>query len=278
MEKEQVKQVSQNELKEAIGILSDISYTFQSSKTLMSLDGRNEAMKSKIFSYTGILGFLYEVEFHYGRMSDLVDSNILSHYQLVKSAMLNESHKKKAIQELADNWSDVLQLICNLLLFKNTAGDKFKTIESDIQKVTILFEKLSEKKCRKPESPMSIAQVEDKYTQMVKTATFNPFKITCEPNLQNMQQLPDLREVFKKELNDFSQIAMRDDVVKKNIVSGYTFNLVESYYNNAGYVPMNSLNQILEQVYEAMQQTVFRNAFTSLDDFKYRCYYGYLHK
>ena len=41
--------------------------------------------------------------------------------------------------------------------------------------------------------------IEDKYTRMVKTAMFNPFNITCEPSLQNMQQLPDFRNVFKKE-------------------------------------------------------------------------------
>ena len=245
----------------------------------MALDGRNEIMKSRIFSYTGILGFLYEVECRFGKISDIVDSDILSHYQLVKAAMLDESHKKRTIEELADNWSDVLQVIYNLKQSNNKAGEKFKTMESNIQKVTTIFEKLSDKKCKKPVSPMPKTAAEDKYTKMVKTATFNPFKIICEPNLQNTQQLPDLKNVFRQELNNLcSQIGMQDNAAQKDIVSGYTFNLVESYYNNAGYVPMNSLNQILEQVYEAMQQTGFRNAFSSLDDFKYQCYYSYLNQ
>ena len=276
---EQHYKLSLNELKEAITILSDISYTFLSSEVLMALDGRNEIMKSRIFSYAGIMGFLYEVECCYGKMADIVDSNILSHYQLVKSAMLDESHKKKTIEELADNWSDVLQVICNLQQSPNEAGKKFKAMESDIQKVTTIFERLSDKKCRKPVLPMPKTTVEDKYTKMVKTATFNPFKITCEPSLQNTQQLPNLKNVFRQELNNLcSQLGTQDYVAQKEILSGYTFNLVESYYNNAGYVPINSLNQILEQVYEAMQQTGFRNAYSSLDDFKCQCYYGYLNQ
>jgi len=62
------------------------------------------------------------------------------------------------------------------------------------------------------------------------------------------------------------------------MAGGYAFNLVESYYKNAGYVPKTSLDQILEQVFDAMQRTGFKNAFATLDDFKYNCYYGYLNK
>jgi hypothetical protein len=71
------------------------------------------------------------------------------------------------------------------------------------------------------------------------------------------------------------------EATQKNLVqmaSGYVFNLVESYYNNAGYVPKNSLDQILDQVYKAMQQTGFKSAFSSLDDFKYYNYYGFLNR
>lgn len=35
---------------------------------------------------------------------------------------------------------------------------------------------------------------------------------------------------------------------------------------------MNSLNQMLEQVYDAVQKTGFGNVFASLDTFKYQCY------
>ena len=122
--------------------------------------------------------------------------------------------------------------------------------------------------------------MEDRYTKMIKNASINPFNITCDPNLQNQQNLPNLTSVFEQELNNlYSKLESMGNVPKEMLVqmaSGYAFNLVESYYNNAGYVPKNSLDQILEQVYKAMQQTGFRTAFGSYDDFKYNCYYGYL--
>lgn len=41
---------------------------------------------------------------------------------------------------------------------------------------------------------------------------------------------------------------------------------MEACYNNTGNALMNSLNQIVEQ------------AYASLDDFKYNCYYGSLNQ
>lgn len=124
------------------------------------------------------------------------------------------------------------------------------------------------------------SNTEDRYTKMIKNASINPFNITCDPNLQNRQALPNLTSVFEKELNNlYNKLSVMDNISKDMLVqmsSGYAFNLVESYYNNAGYVPKNSLDQILEQVYKAMQRTGFRTAFASIDDFKYYCYYGYL--
>lgn len=270
------KKFSKNELEEAIRILSDISYVFQSSEVLRALGGRNEIMKSRIFSYTCICGFYYEEEYHYGTFSDLVDSDISAHYRLDKIIMSNEPRKNMVIKELANNWSDVLQVIYNLQLERNETGDILKAIESDIHYVTDIFERFSDQKCRKPQNPFNVMR-EDKYTRMIKTATFNPFNITCEPHLQNTQQLPNLRNVFVKELNDLcTKVNIQDINVQKYIISGYVFNLVESYYKNAGYVPMNSLNQILEQVYESILQTGVRNAFSTLDDFKYNCYHDYL--
>lgn len=127
------------------------------------------------------------------------------------------------------------------------------------------------------------SNTEDRYTKMIRNASINPFNITCDLNLQNQQSLPNLISVFEKELNDvYSKLSVSfsGGIVSKDVLvrmsSGYAFNLVESYYNNAGYVPKNSLDQILEQVYKAMQRTGFRTAFASFDDFKYNCYYGYL--
>lgn len=121
-------------------------------------------------------------------------------------------------------------------------------------------------------------KLDDRYTKMVINATFNPFNITCEEHLQATINLPDnFKEVFTKELNEiYLKISHVQGFNKKDIVKGYAFNLVESYYNNAGYVPKNALDQILEQVYGAILKTNFREEFETLDDFKYECYYAFL--
>lgn len=125
----------------------------------------------------------------------------------------------------------------------------------------------------------SLVDVEDRYTKMVKEATFNPFNITCDPKLQNNTNVPDLRVVFSRELDNLgSKVANVQGYNLKDLVAGYAFNLVESYYNNAGYVPKNSLDQILEQVYDALKTTRLKSVFSTLDDLKYHCYYGYLHQ
>ncbi len=408
---------SKTELENLIQILSRISYIFQKSDRLIG--GRNEKMMSRTHSYAGILGYFYEKEYHYGKMADIVDSRIASHYLLVEQAMQNAEHRKRTIKELADNWSDVLQVIYNLQLDSNLAGDKFKTMEADIQKVSEAFEKLSGSKCKKPKNqleeailsnfdfnsnchqryeggnavmglqvcprylkirknvngcsgyqlkpgdgyilsatngdtgkpqfapkPMRVVkftdneillkgytvsaqtpfgwqevdlsdygfsiwlkngkpercelhmydrnvkleylnkpqgQEDDRYSRMVKNATFNPFNITCDPNLENKNEMPDFRAVFTNELtNTYNRLVAFNEANNRetltSMITGYTFNLVESYYKNAGYVPKNTLDKILEQVYDAIQQTGFRVLNWTLDDFKYNCYYGYLNK
>lgn len=123
---------------------------------------------------------------------------------------------------------------------------------------------------------------EDRFAQMVRAASFNPFNITCDPGMQNTTHVPDIRTVMINELNNlYDRLSMtglqNDKETSLTIVKGYAFNLVEQYYNNAGYVPKNSLDEILEQTYDAMKRTGFRNAFATLDDFKYHLYYGFLH-
>jgi hypothetical protein len=145
---------SKNELENLIRTLSSISYLFRDSQLLRSTGGgRNEAMMSKVHSYAGILGYFYEIEYNYGRMSDIVDNRIASHFLLVKNAMNNYEHRKRTVRDLANNWSDVLQVIFNMQLVPNPDGDKFKQIDSDIRKVTSAIEKLSGGKCRAPKDP-----------------------------------------------------------------------------------------------------------------------------
>lgn len=123
----------------------------------------------------------------------------------------------------------------------------------------------------------------ERFSEDIDLAAFNPFNITCDPHFQNKNKLPDFRDVFTRELtNTFNRLATFNEASNRealtSMVTGYTFNLVESYYNNAGYVPKNTFDEILEQVYDAIQQTGFRALRWTLDDFKYNCYYGYLNE
>ena len=112
---------------------------------------------------------------------------------------------------------------------------------------------------------------------MVDKASFNPFNITTDKALQNTTPLPDYRNVFARELtNLFSTLNghMSEDAV----VTSYIFNLAESYYNNAGYIPKNSLDDIIESVYSAYQNTSYYNPSISLNDVKYKVYFSLLNR
>lgn len=144
-----IDSLTKTELESSIKTLSEMSYLFRDSQLLKSTGGgRNVDMMSKLHSYAGILGFYYEEVYHYGRVSEIVDNEIASHYRLVKAAMSNSANKERAINELADNWSDVLHVIHVMQLEPTHDGARFKSIEQDIQEVTSVFEKISRKKCR----------------------------------------------------------------------------------------------------------------------------------
>lgn len=118
----------------------------------------------------------------------------------------------------------------------------------------------------------------DEYIEMINQADFNPFNITCDRRLYSGQKMPDLRPVLRKELNDlYSKLLATPLYEKKQLILGYTFSLVESYYKNAGYVPKEDLDQIIGQVFDALQSTPMNSVFSTLDNFKYECYYAYLH-
>ena len=59
---------------------------------------------------------------------------------------------------------------------------------------------------------------EDRFSKMIKNASFNPFKITCEPSLQNTRTLPDLRSTFIRELNDLYQVLDRSGKVGQKML------------------------------------------------------------
>ena len=116
----------------------------------------------------------------------------------------------------------------------------------------------------------------DRFSKMVEQATFNPFKITVNPSLQNASHLPNYTDVFRSEIQTTIDRAHSIGMpVDKDLemLRGYIFNLVESYYNNAGYVPKNSLDEIIEQSHKAAKQTTYASSFPSLDELKYQMYY-----
>ena len=228
---------SKDELKSIITILSSISYIFLKSDRLVG--GRNEKMKSSLFSYAGIFGYYYEEVYTYGKVSDITDENIASHYILVKLSMADEAHRKQVVRDLADNWSDVLQVIFNLELDDNEAGNRLKKMESNIQTVTKAIEKLSGNKCKKPFNPLKVTP---------KKVSYNPFNITEDLKLAEGRAIPDITDVFASELIPMLVSNQHSANESKDIVANYALSMIKSYYDNAGYVPMLIVDQITGQV------------------------------
>lgn len=117
----------------------------------------------------------------------------------------------------------------------------------------------------------------DRYATMINQSTFNPFNLTTNPALQNPTKLPNFLPVFMKELSSMlSNDILRGVQSEQDIVKGYVFNLVESYYKNAGYVPKNTLDEILSDVYTALERIRKESIFPTEDNFKYQMYYCFL--
>lgn len=265
--------LSAGELKEAVETLSGLSRIFRSSGSLVG--GRNEKMGVTMLSYAGILGYLYEEEYRYGDFSGIADGELLSHYRLVRIAMSDAAHRENTLKELADNWSDVLLTILLLRVEGAGTGRMLDAMEPAISQVTSVFERLSGKKCRKPENHSAVDGGEEEYADMVRGAVSNPYNITFDPRLQRAVPFPDISNVMAGELQrTYSSLDPRRLTIRaaSSIISGYFENLVGSYYRNAGCVPVNALNQIIEQVYKASQLTGFRTWVPSFDEFKRGCY------
>lgn len=234
---------TKNELEDFISILAKISCIFSDSKLLQG--GRSEAMKSKIHSYAGVLGYYYEEEYHYGKMENLVGQDMFVRYVLVSSSMRDENNKSNVVRDLSDNWSDVLQLIFNMQLETNPDGDKLRQIESEIQKVTMAFEKMSGKKCKKPKDPRQITP---------RMITYNPLNITEDLALSQGRSIPDITQVFAQDL--FPRLTSASSKESKDIVAEYTIAMIKSYYDSAGFVPMVVVDQITGQINQVADTVV----------------------
>lgn len=247
---------SKKELEDLISILTKLSYIFRDSQLLHG--GRNESMKGKIHSYVGILGFYYEEEYHYGKMVDIVDQDVLVRYALVSNAMKDESNKRNVVRDLADNWSDVLQVIFNMQLESNLDGDKLKQMESEIPKVTLAFEKMSGNKCREPKDPRKITP---------RKVTYNPLNITEDLALSHGHSIPDITHVFAQDL--FPRLASTSGKDSKDVIAEYTIAMIKSYYDNAGFVPMVIVDQITGQISQVadMAMKISYSPYPSLKEY-----------
>ena len=118
---------------------------------------------------------------------------------------------------------------------------------------------------------------EDRYSEMIRMASFNPFKLTVEPNLNKNIQFGNMVDVFKKELEESLTKAQVLGFPVDEMICGYVFNMIESWYNNAGYVPKAASDAIIEQIYMAIKKTKYSNYINNVDQLKYKMYWDLTH-
>ena len=195
-------EITRDNLKKAINTLVFLGDLFRNSSFLKRAeDGRNEKKRLTMFSFAGILGYLFEEEYCFGNYSALVDNEVLRYYSPIRITMSDSIDREKAISDLTNNWSVILQTILEIQTSNSEEKNSFIELQPEIDLVTKVLEKLSGSKCRKP--TIGYAKLQDSkrsqfnpdaFTQMVEEAEYNPFSITNEPTLQNFPPLPgDLR-------------------------------------------------------------------------------------
>ena len=273
-------EITKENLIRAINTIALLSNLFRNSSYLIaSNDGRNEKKRVTMYSFAGILGYLFEEIYGFGNYSSLVDNEMQKHYVIIKSTMSDQDNRTKAISEMANNWSSILQTILEIQNSKTEGCNSFIEIQTEIDHVTGIIEVISGSKCRKPiigfakieDSPQSQFN-QDAFSHMVDEAEYNPFGITNEPSLQNFPPLPDMLDIFKAEL---LLLFNNSDLKKTGEIQTfifYVYSLVKSYYDNAGYVPKNTVDAIIGQCHQAIKSTSYGWYIPTLDEMKYKVY------
>lgn len=136
------------------------------------------------------------------------------------------------------------------------------------------LEKLANNSSRNFGSPI---YKEDQYSQMIRSTVFNPFRLTCESSLNANLKFGNMVDVFKQELARILPQARSYGMPLDQALSGYIFNMIESYYKNAGYVPKAIADSIIEQVYTAVKQTAFANIVDNVNQLKDKTYWDLTH-
>lgn len=127
------------------------------------------------------------------------------------------------------------------------------------------------------ERPGAVAKT-DKYSEIIDKATFNPFNITNDPKLVPVQKFPDMTPVFKREIEetlDLFKDGNHEPHVWGDVLCGYTYSLLESYYKRAGYIPKVMMDEIIAQVFKALRMSKYASRFAgvTLIDFKDKMYH-----
>lgn len=197
----------------------------------------------------------------------------------MKITLLDTENRLKAISDLANNWSDILQTILEIQTSNTNDSKDFIELQPEITHVTRVIEEISGSKCRKPiigyvktSDPRKSQFNQDAFTEMVEEATYNPFRITAKPELQRFPPFPDCVERFKIELLSIYNDSSSNRGREIEIFISYVVNIVESYYENTGFVPKNTVDSIVEQCDQAIKGSSFAWHLPTLDEKKYKVY------
>lgn len=131
----------------------------------------------------------------------------------------------------------------------------------------------------------TIERLSDSNSKMVQETAFNPFNITTDWALNSNLSFGEMSDVFCEEIESLlsklekSMTSMIPSVFDK-VMDGYTFNILESYYKNAGYIPKIIMDEILEQIYFAAKKSSYGRFLDDfpLDKFVYKQYYNMTHR
>lgn len=125
---------------------------------------------------------------------------------------------------------------------------------------------------------MQVIYKDDQYSRMVESTDFNPFNVTTSKWLNSDLMWNDLTFVFKRELEIEIPRGGMYGLKPRRAFVAYAFNGIKSYYKNAGHVPKAIVDIILEEMYDALEQTRYADIVDSLEDFKDEMYFVLTHR
>ena len=211
------------ELRSSIDALKEVGVFFKDSSYL----------NFQILTFRCILAYFYDNVFHYGSYELFITKEEAEkrYYDTEKSLNI-PINKEFILKDLVKNWTDVLKTVEQNKINSDNYNQSFDFVDVKLKEATISIEKLAGKKV--PE---------------IKCYKFNIYNITEDPSLQRPDPLPNFVNAFR---NDIGPLYVRKPWQGKQIAVDYAISMVQSYWEKVGYVPMNTVLQICEQVSEAI--------------------------